>query len=276
MHLSLLVLEYGCQDLSDDMSTPSAYWSLHVPAMVIITNESHGLLSLVIDVVFKSEDLSLTTKSSFTFQFCCDVSLYAVQTFLPAIIKGLGYTSVRANLMTVPVYLLGMVWFLFIAYMSDRTRKRGVWIGFPLLLMIAGEAILIAATKTQVRFFGCFVTILGIYPTVGLSIMWLSDNVGRHFKRASMVGLVLTIANTSGVAVGQIYRTQEAPRYVKGLTISLGLNVLALACIIGLMSGMWWVNRKRHEKLVAAEQAGTPLPEQPEKGDYDVHFVYSL
>jgi len=195
---------------------------------------------------------------------------------MPAIIKGLGYTSVTANLMTVPVFFVGMFFFLFIAYMSDRTRKRGVWIGGPLILMIAGEAILIAATSTKVRFFGCFVTILGIYPTVGLSIMWLSDNVGRHFKRASMVGMVLTIANTSGVAVGQIYRTQEAPRYVKGLTISLGLNVVALACVAALMGGMWWVNKKRYERIVAAEQAGNPLPEQPEKGDYDVHFVYSL
>lgn len=178
--------------------------------------------------------------------------------------------------MTVPVYILGMVWFLFVAYMSDKTRNRGYWIGGPLLLLIAGEAILIGAGKTSVRFFGCFVTIMGIYPTVGLSIMWLSDNVGRHFKRASMVGMVLTIANTSGVAVGQIYRAQEAPRYVKGLTISLGLNVVALACVIGLMGGMWWVNKKRFEKIQAAEQAGHPLPEQPEKGDYDVHFVYSL
>lgn len=178
--------------------------------------------------------------------------------------------------MTVPVYVLGLFWFLLIAYMSDRTKLRGVWIGGPCILLIVGEAILIASGRTSIRFFGCFVTILGIYPTVGLSIMWLSDNVGRHFKRASMVGMVLTIANTAGVAVGQIYRTQDAPRYVKGLTISLGLNVVALACVIALMGGMWFVNNKRAKKIEEAVQAGTPLPEQPEKGDYDVYFVYTL
>jgi len=213
---------------------------------------------------------------SFIFQFCCDVSLYAVQTFLPAIVKGLGYTSVIANLMTVPVYMVGLFWFLFIAYMSDRTKKRGVWIGGPLILLIIGLAILIGAEKTSVRFFGCFVTILGIYPTVGLSIMWLSDNVGRHFKRASMVGMVLTLANTAGVAVGQIYRTPDAPRYIKGLTISLGLNVVALAMVVALMVGMWWVNKQRAARIQKALDEGHPLPEQPEKGDYDVHFVYSL
>jgi hypothetical protein len=178
--------------------------------------------------------------------------------------------------MTVPVYMLGLFWFLFVAYMSDRTKMRGVWIGGPLILLIVGLAILIGAEKTGVRFFGCFVTILGIYPTVGLSIMWLSDNVGRHFKRASMVGMVLTIANTAGVAVGQIYRTEDAPRYVKGLEISLGLDIVALAMVMGLMVGMWWVNKKRAAQIQKALAEGNPLPERPEKGDYDVYFKYSL
>ncbi|KAG9240406.1 high-affinity nicotinic acid transporter [Calycina marina] len=104
-------------------------------------------------------DLKFYTLLSFIFQFCCDVSLYTVQTFLPAIVKGLGYTSAIANLMTAPVYMLGSFWFLFVAYI--------------------------------------------------------------HFKRASMVGKALTTANTAGVAVGQIYRTEDTPRYIKGLTISL-------------------------------------------------------
>lgn len=106
--------------------------------------------------------------------------------------------------------------------------------------------------------------------------MWLSDNVARHFKRASMVGMVLTIANTAGVAVGQIYNSQSAPRYIKGLTISLGLNVVALAMVFLLMGGMWWVNKKRAARIAKALAEGRPLPEEPEKGDYDVHFVYSL
>ncbi|RDW85321.1 hypothetical protein BP6252_02911 [Coleophoma cylindrospora] len=212
----------------------------------------------------------------FIFQFCCDVSLYAIQTFLPAIVKGLGYTSVTANLMTVPVYMLGLVWFLFVAYMSDRTKLRGIWIAGPLLLLILGLAILIGVDKTSIRFFGCFVTILGIYPTVGLSIMWMSDNVGRHFKRASMVGMVLTIANTAGVAVGQIYRTEDSPRYIKGLEISLGLNVVAFVMVMALMGGMWWVNRKRAAAIQKGLAEGNPVPAQPEKGDYDPHFVYTL
>lgn len=60
---------------------------------------------------------------SVVFQFSVDVSLYAFTTFLPAIIKGMGYTSVNANLLTVPIYFWGLIWFLFVAYMSDRQTR---------------------------------------------------------------------------------------------------------------------------------------------------------
>lgn len=68
---------------------------------------------------------------------------------------------------------------------------------------------------------------MGIYPTTGMSLMWLNDNVAQHFKRATMIGATLTCANTAGVAVGQIFTTASKPRYIKGLSISLGLAVLA-------------------------------------------------
>lgn len=77
------------------------------------------------------------------------------------------------------------------------------------------------------RYFACFIVVMGIYPTTGMSLMWLNDNVAQHFKRATMIGATLTCANTAGVAVGQIFTTESSPRYIKGLSISLGLAILA-------------------------------------------------
>lgn len=118
--------------------------------------------------------------------------------------------------------------------------------------------------------------VMGIYPTTGLSMMWLQDNAAQHFKRATMVGGALTLGNTAGVAVGQIFTTESAPRYIKGLSIALGLAVVALCMVGALMVGMARANRRRAERLRKAEEAGVPLQAQPEKGDMDVYFVYSL
>ena len=117
---------------------------------------------------------------------------------------------------------------------------------------------------------------MGIYPTTGMSMMWLNDNVAQHYKRAAMLGMTLSMANTAGVVVGQIFTTQSGPRYIKGLSISLGLAVVALCVVIGLMASMMFVNKRRAVRIQKAMDEGNPLPEQPELGDYDVHFKYSL
>ncbi|PVH89419.1 high-affinity nicotinic acid transporter [Cadophora sp. DSE1049] len=208
------------------------------------------------------------------FQFSVDVSLYGFTTFLPAILKGMGYTSVHANLLTVPIYVWGLLWFLFVAWMSDR-QNRGYWIGGPLTCLIIGYAILIGTDNVGARYFACFIVVMGIYPTTGMSLMWLNDNVAQHFKRATMVGATLTCANTAGVAVGQIFTTESGPRYIKGLSIALGLSVLAGLMVIGLVIGMNMANTRREARIQAALAAGTPLPHEPEKGDMDVYFRYT-
>lgn len=94
--------------------------------------------------------------NSWIFQFAVDISLYGFTTFLPAIVNGLGYTSVTANLMTVPIYVWGLITFLFTAYMSDKTGNRGYWIGGPLVCLIIGYALLISVDNLGVRYFACF------------------------------------------------------------------------------------------------------------------------
>lgn len=106
--------------------------------------------------------------------------------------------------------------------------------------------------------------------------MWLQDNAARHTKRATMVGFALCIGNSAGAAVGQIFTTQSAPRYISALSIALGLSCVAIAIVVGLMASMAYVNRRRAAKILAAEQAGTPLPNRPEDGDYNVYFKYGI
>jgi hypothetical protein len=91
-----------------------------------------------------------------------------------------------------------------------------------------------------------------------------------------MVGMTLTFANTAGVVVGQIFTTDTAPSYVKGLSICLGFAAFAFVVVAFLMAGMFIANRRRARAIQAGEQTGRPLLPQPEKGDYDVHFKYTL
>lgn len=90
------------------------------------------------------------------YQFSVDISLYGFTTFLPAIVRGLGYSSIRANLMTVPIYICALLFFLVVAYFSDKTGLRGPFMAGPLLCLVVGYAILISVESLKVRYFACF------------------------------------------------------------------------------------------------------------------------
>jgi hypothetical protein len=106
--------------------------------------------------------------------------------------------------------------------------------------------------------------------------MWLQDNAAKHYKRATMVGFMLCLGNTAGVAVGQIFTAQSAPRYIPGLSIAMGLAAFAGAIVVTLMISFTIINRRREAKLLAAEQAGTPIEPNLDLGDYCPHFRYSI
>ena len=56
----------------------------------------------------------------------------------------------------------------------------------------------------------------------------------------------------------------------------MGFASIAFLITCALMLGMVVVNKKRAKAIGEARAAGTPIPTQPEKGDYDPHFRYAL
>ena len=66
----------------------------------------------------------LTNDHSGAIQFCQDILLYGFSTFLPAILKSAGYTSLQSNYLTIPVYIFGAICFLLVAVASDKFVLR--------------------------------------------------------------------------------------------------------------------------------------------------------
>ena len=58
--------------------------------------------------------------------------------------------------MTVPIYAWGLIWFLLVAWASDRYGMRGPFIAGPLVLLIIGYAILMSVESLGVRYFACY------------------------------------------------------------------------------------------------------------------------
>lgn len=99
-------------------------------------------------------------------EFSVSLSLFSFMTFLPAIIRGLGYASVHAQLLTVPVYVWATVSYVVIALLSDRVGLRAPFILGACLFLITGYAINLGSDALGARYAAVFICGCGVYATV--------------------------------------------------------------------------------------------------------------
>lgn len=152
----------------------------------------------------------------------CDMPLYAFSLFLPTIIRELGFTSTRANLLSVPPYACAAVLTVAIGFLADGTRQRGLCNMGTSLIGITGFAMLIASHDPHVKYAGVFLGALGIYPCVPNTISWTSNNVEGVYKRGVTLGTVIGYGNLNGVISSNIYFASQGTQYPIGHGIIIG------------------------------------------------------
>jgi MFS family permease len=170
---------------------------------------------------------------------------YSLSLFSPTIVQSLGFQSYRAQLMTAPPYAFAFITTMVTAYFSDRFARRAVFIIFWLIITIIGFIILIVVEQLNVKYFAVFLTAGGISPCIATCITFISCNISPSTKRATALAFMLSVGNSGGAISGQIYRSQDAPRYIFGHAINLGFCGMALIGVITLLISLRLENRRR-------------------------------
>ncbi|KAK6853724.1 hypothetical protein PG995_010536 [Apiospora arundinis] len=147
--------------------------------------------------------------------------LYSYSSFLPTIIKGMGFDVLTSQLLSIPCYFFGAVTYLLAAYLSDRTDHRGGFVVGACFCSIAGYCILLGTghQPARVQFVGCLIVAGGLFVAVGMPISWIANNLPSHYKRAAGQGTI------------QMY----GPRFVVGHSVTVGCIFYA-AILFGFVS----------------------------------------
>jgi len=131
---------------------------------------------------------------------------------------------------------------VFIAFLSDRMKFRGVMMLFTLPVAIVGYAVIANVASPHVRFGMTCIMAIGMYSSVPCVLVWNSNNSAGHYKRATTSALQLAIANCGGFVASEyripcfrlrnliqivafVYPNTDGPLYHRGHTIILGLLV---------------------------------------------------
>ncbi|KAF4766245.1 hypothetical protein HAV15_011032 [Penicillium sp. str.  len=158
-----------------------------------------------------------------------DGSLYAFSLFVPTIISELvSYSSIRAQLLSVPPYAAAAVLTVTVGFIADRTRQRGLCNIAVSFLGMIGFAMLLGCESAGARYAGTFLGAMGIYPAIANTISWTSNNTEGVYKRGVSLGFIIGWGNLNGIVSSNIYREDDKPKYYPGHGVVLGYLVLFL------------------------------------------------
>lgn len=206
--------------------------------------------------------------------FGIDLTTFGLTVFLPIIIETMGFTSVRVQLMTVPVYFLTAFVFFVCARWSDYANVRSPFIIGACVTTCIGIAIVLGSQVNGVRYFGVYILCMGIYVNAAVNCLWLSGNVGNYFKRATTLGINLFFGSSSGLVSGQIFLASDKPRYIKGLSICLAFQVLSIVMTFIQFLLYRRENKKKEAIIDRCHQLNEPIPFDPRLSDMNPEFRY--
>lgn len=132
---------------------------------------------------------------------------YSTSFFVPTILRQLGWTALRAQVMSIPVYVAAVVCSLTVAWASDKLRHR---FGFLLLggcTATVGYIILLNmfSVHVAVRYFAVYTLVAGGTITQTISIVWVNNTMAGHYKRGVSSAMMVGFGNLGGIIARLVY-----------------------------------------------------------------------
>ncbi|KAL2836505.1 major facilitator superfamily domain-containing protein [Aspergillus pseudoustus] len=166
--------------------------------------------------------------------------------FTPAITSGLGYTSLKAQLMTVPPWAVAYVVTTVVAWSADHFNSRGLHsAAFSFIGAMGFLASAVLPADAYLHRYGCLIVAAsGSFACIPPLLGWLSSNI----RSTAGTGLAIAL-NVSFGAPGQIvgvwiYKSNEAAKgYPTGHWTNAALLLLVTVGCILLRLYYGWMNR---------------------------------
>ena len=104
------------------------------------------------------------------------------------------------------------------AYVGDRYHVRGPILIANSLIALVGLPIMGFASSSGARYFGVFLVTAGVSANIPTALAYQANNVRGQWKRALCSALFVAFGGIGGIAGSTIFRAQDSPRYIPGIT----------------------------------------------------------
>ncbi|KAL4772868.1 major facilitator superfamily domain-containing protein [Aspergillus nidulans var. acristatus] len=198
----------------------------------------------------------LDLKSFFWFALMFSISIPSggITTFGPLIIESFGFDQLKTMLFNMPFGAIQLIATLGGAWLATRYKTKGGVIALLCLPAIAGCVMLLEIPRGDAHkgplLAGYY--IISVYPGITPMIYsWAAGNTAGETKKKVINGILL-VGQCAGNVVGpNLYTTDEAPGYRRGLLSNLAMFcVLVLLCVLNLIY-IFYLNKRQEKRRVA-------------------------
>jgi len=112
---------------------------------------------------------------------------------------------------------------------------RGPAIAFNAILAIIGLSIMGFHSNPNVRYFGVFFATAGANANIPVCMSYQANNIRGQWKRAFCSATLVGFGSLGGIVGSTVFRKQDRPGYVPGISVAIGSQVL-ICLLVGVLT----------------------------------------
>jgi len=161
--------------------------------------------------------------------FLINITVQGLSVFMPTILKAMNkdWSATQVQLMSVPPYVCACFMAVVIAYISDKTRQRGIYLAIFSLIAMTGFAIMRWVENVQARYAGIFLITVGAFPGGPGFLAWGINNSAGPGVRAVTTAYIVSLGTIGGIVSTWTYIATDGPTYYTGHTINFSGQIAA-------------------------------------------------
>ncbi|PNS17218.1 hypothetical protein CAC42_6901 [Sphaceloma murrayae] len=185
----------------------------------------------------------------FCLMYNTHISSVSFQSFLPTVVRTLGYNTTITLALTCPPYLLAAVMAIVMSYTSGRYNERTWHITIFKSLIIIGFIIPAVTTNVAARFVAIFIFVTFSFGINNIMLGWTSATLGQTpEKKAVALALCNSLGNMSSIYTPYLWPASDNPRFLKAWMAAIAFSTVAVASVWVMRISLQRKNKKMRDE----------------------------